>query len=51
MAAIARAFTRAFPVSSFQLDFLKGFAMLCGAILIAFLLRATSGLDMSIGFF
>jgi hypothetical protein len=51
MAAIARAFTRAFPVSSFQLDILKGLAMLCGAVLVALLLRATYGLDMSVGLF
>jgi hypothetical protein len=50
-AAIAKAFTRAFPVSSFQLDMLKGVGLLCGAALVAFLLRASYGLDISAGFF
>jgi len=51
MVTLARTLSRAFPVTSFQLDIARKLAMFCGAALAAWLMIATYGLDLSPGFF
>ena len=51
MAALARAFSIAFPVNSPALETLKQLALFCGAGLFVLLLMLTYGLDLSPGFF
>ena len=51
MAAIARAFARAFPTTSIQADTLKQLVFFCAAGLFVSLLLITYGLDLSPGFF
>lgn len=51
MAAIARVLTLAFPASRIEVETLKAIAMFCGVGLVVSLLLATSGLDISAGFF
>ncbi len=52
MTAIARVLSRAFPATNVDVETLKTIALFCGAGLVAsLLLAATSGLDMSAGFF
>ena len=51
MAAIGRAFARAFPTTSIQAETLKQLGLLCGAGLLISLLLITYGLDLSPGFF
>jgi hypothetical protein len=50
LAATARGFYLA-PEARLGVDTLKTIAMFCGAGLVALLLSATNGLDLSIGFF
>ncbi len=49
MTAIAKAFSRALPAT--KIETLKVIAVFCGAGLVASLLLATYGLDISVGFF
>jgi hypothetical protein len=51
MTAIARAFSNVIPAISPDVDILKAVAVFCGAGLFVFLLLASYGLDMSVGFF
>jgi hypothetical protein len=51
MTAIARAFSNVIPAISPDVDIPKAVAVLCGAGLFVFLLLASYGLDMSVGFF
>jgi hypothetical protein len=51
MTAIARAFSNVIPAISPDVDILKTVALFCGAGLFVFLLLASYGLDMSVGFF
>ena len=51
MAALARAFWRAFPLNSPELEVLKQLAIFCGAGLLVSLLMITYGIDLSPGFF
>jgi hypothetical protein len=51
MAAIARAFLRAFPANPNEIETLKQIAMFCGAGLLVSILMMTYGLDISPGFF
>ena len=51
MAVLVRAFSRAFPVNSLELEIIKQLAMFCGAGLLVSLFRMTYGLDLSAGFF
>jgi hypothetical protein len=51
MTAIAKAFSNMIPAISPDVDILKIIAMFCGAGLFVFLLLASYGLDMSVGFF
>ena len=51
MIAIARALSRAFPKTHVAVEAVKSIAMFCGVGLVVFLLLATNGLDMSVGFF
>jgi hypothetical protein len=51
MAVLARAFWRAFPLDSPELEVLKQIAIFCGAGLLVSLLMMTYGLDLSRGFF
>jgi hypothetical protein len=51
MAAITRAFTRAFPANSVEIVILKQLAIFCGAGLLISVLMMTYGLDLSAGFF
>jgi hypothetical protein len=51
MIAIARALSRAFPKTQVAVEAVKSIAMFCGVGLVVFLLLATNGLDMSVGFF
>jgi hypothetical protein len=50
-AAIANAFTRAFPASSLRAGLLMQTVLLVGAVLFVWLLSLTHGLDLSAGFF
>jgi len=51
MTAIARALSNVIPAISPDVDILKSVAVFCGAGLFVFLLVASDGLDMSVGFF
>jgi hypothetical protein len=51
MAAIVRAFSRAFPATSVEIEILKQVAIFCGAGLLVSVLMMTYGLDLSAGFF
>jgi hypothetical protein len=51
MATIAKAFSNVIPGISPDVDILKAVAVFCGAGLFVFLLLASYGLDMSVGFF
>jgi tRNA A37 threonylcarbamoyltransferase TsaD len=52
MTAIARALSRAFPATNIEVETLKTIALFCGVGLVfSLLLAATTGLDMSAGFF
>jgi hypothetical protein len=52
MAAIARAFSRNFPLTAEEVDTLKQLAIFCCAgLVISLLLTTTYGLDLSPGFF
>jgi hypothetical protein len=51
MAALARAFWRALPLDSPELEILKQLAIFCGAGLLVSLLMMTYGPDLSPGFF
>jgi hypothetical protein len=51
MTAIARALSRALPTTRTEIETLKTIAMFCGVGFFVFLLFATYGLDMSVGFF
>jgi hypothetical protein len=51
MAAIAKAFSRAFPANSVEIDILKQLVIFCGAGLLVSVLMMTYGLDLSAGFF
>ena len=51
MTAIPRIYTRATPVILSDSEALKTVALLSGAGLFVFLLLASYGLDMSVGFF
>jgi hypothetical protein len=51
MAAIAKAFSRAFPTTSIEIEILKQLAIFCGAGLLVSVLLMTYGLDLSAGFF
>jgi hypothetical protein len=53
MAAIAKAFSRAFPTTSIEIEIeiLKQLATFCGAGLLVSVLLMTYGLDLSAGFF
>jgi hypothetical protein len=51
MAAIVRTLSRTFPDTKVGIDILKVIVMFCGAGLVASLLAATYGLDLSSGFF
>jgi tRNA A37 threonylcarbamoyltransferase TsaD len=52
MTAIARALSRAFPKTNHEIEALKTIAVFCGVgLVVSLLLAATSGLDMSAGFF
>jgi hypothetical protein len=51
MAAIARAFSRAFSANSVETEILKQLAIFCGAGLLVSVLMMTYGLDLSAGFF
>lgn len=51
MAAIARAFARALPKKSIEIEILKQIALFCGAGLLVSLLMMTYGLDLSPGLF
>jgi hypothetical protein len=51
MTAIAKAFSRALPATQIEIETLKIIAVFCGAGLVASLLLATYGLDISPGFF
>jgi hypothetical protein len=51
MAVLARAFWRAFPLDSPELEVLTQVVMFCGAGLLVSLLMMTYGLDLSPGFF
>jgi hypothetical protein len=51
MAAIAKALSKAFPAISSDTEMLKTVAMFCGVGLVASLLLASYGLDLSAGFF
>jgi hypothetical protein len=51
MAAIARAFARALPANSIEIEILKQLAIFCGAGLLVSVLMMTYGLDLSAGFF
>jgi hypothetical protein len=51
MAAIARAFSRAFPGADVDVETLRTIALFCGVGLVGSLFLATIGLDMSAGFF
>jgi hypothetical protein len=50
-AAIANAFTRAFPETSLRANVLKQILLFCGAALSVWLLSLTYGLDLSVAFF
>ena len=50
MAALARAFWRAFPLDSADLEVLKQLAIFCGAGLLVSLLMMIYGPDLSPGF-
>jgi hypothetical protein len=50
-AAIARFFSRSFPLNQFEIETLKTIVMFCGVGLTVALLLATYGLDLSPGFF
>jgi hypothetical protein len=51
MAAFTKALAHAFPVTQIEFKAFKIIAMFCGAGLVALLLLATYGLDLSAGFF
>jgi hypothetical protein len=51
MATLARVLSLAFPASQAEIETLKVIAAFCGIGLVASLLLATSGLDISAGFF
>jgi tRNA A37 threonylcarbamoyltransferase TsaD len=52
MTAIARVLSRAFPSTNDEIETLKTIALFCGVgLVVSLLLAATSGLDMSAGFF
>jgi hypothetical protein len=51
MTAIARAFSNVIPTISADVNILKTVAVFCGVGLFVFLLLASYGLDMSVGFF
>jgi hypothetical protein len=51
MTAIARAFSNVIPAISPDVDIIKTVAVFCGAGLFVFLLLASYGLDVSVGFF
>ena len=51
MTAIAKAFSRALPVTQAEIETLKAIAVFCGAGLVVSLLVATYGVDISVGFF
>jgi hypothetical protein len=52
MAAIARVLSRAFPGTNDEVETLKTIALFCGmGLVVSLLLAATTGLDMSAGFF
>jgi hypothetical protein len=52
MATIARAFSRAFPATNVEVETLKTIVLFCGVgLVVSLLLAATTGLDMSAGFF
>lgn len=51
MIAAARAFSRVFSSTSYELDVLKTLALLCGIGLLVSLLMLSYGLDLSPGFF
>jgi hypothetical protein len=51
MTASAKALSRAFPETQVDIETLKTIAMFYGVGLVVSLLLATSGLDMSAGFF
>jgi hypothetical protein len=51
MAAIVRAISQTFSGTKVDIEILKVIAMFCGAGLIASLLAASYGLDLSLGFF
>jgi ribose/xylose/arabinose/galactoside ABC-type transport system permease subunit len=51
MAAIARAFSRAFPAHPTEIEILKQLAIFCGVGLLVSVLMMTYGLDLSVGFF
>jgi hypothetical protein len=51
MTAIAKAFSNVIPAISPDIDILKAVALFCGAGLFVYLLVASYGLDMSVGFF
>jgi hypothetical protein len=49
--AIARAFSRAFPANSIRATCFRQLVTLAAAILFVLVLRASYGLDLSLGFF
>jgi hypothetical protein len=51
MAAIAKVFARAFPITSPEAGILKQLGLLCGAGLLVALMMMTYGVDLSPGFF
>jgi hypothetical protein len=52
MATIARVLSRAFPTTNVELETLKTIALFCGVgLVVSLLLAATTGLDLSAGFF
>ena len=52
MTTIARAFSRAFPATNIEVEMLKTIALFCGiGLVVSLLLAATTGLDISPGFF
>jgi hypothetical protein len=51
MTAIAKAFSNMIPAISPDVEILKSVAVFCGAGLFVFLLLASYGPDMSVGFF
>jgi ribose/xylose/arabinose/galactoside ABC-type transport system permease subunit len=51
MAAIAKAFSHAFPANSNEIETLKQIAVFCGAGVLVSVLMMTYGLDLSAGFF